>query len=120
MVLKDIRIASAQELDAWATELGVAPRRQIVDKDQPGYDDTLTGIRMEPDAMFRARLLDQLRSVGAREEATRALNRNVAIPLARIHAMLLKLERVTLATSDEPQSLAQDVFMELRKWGNIL
>ena len=40
----------------------------------------------------------------------------VAIPLDRINEMMNMLEQVVLVTSDEPQSMVNEVFNELWKW----
>lgn len=55
-------VATGFDLDAWAVEHGFTPRRQNVDKDAPGFDDTLTGMRMEPDEGFRKRIIAQYRA----------------------------------------------------------
>jgi hypothetical protein len=39
----------------------------------------------------------------------------IAIPRETVADMMTKLERVTMLTSDEPQSLAQQVYMTLRQ-----
>ena len=54
------------------------------------------------------------------EEVERAgyaiIAKSDAIPKDRLEAMLATLERVTLITSDEPQSAVQSVYMELRSY----